>query len=53
MSGFGHVNCRDVKYITNKFVNLGYKVDEEVTENLRNSCSKFWLSGSLLVLRKK
>lgn len=50
--GFGHVNCRDWKYIRDKFINLGYTLDEENTNKLRNLCDLSWLSWSLMVLRK-
>ena len=50
--GFGHVNCRDWKYIRDKFIKLGYRLDKKKTAELRKICDLHWLSWSLMVLRK-
>ena len=50
--GVGHVNTRSSEYIKDKFIKLGYTLDEEKTNELRKTCNVHWLSCSLMVLRK-
>jgi len=50
--GYGHVNCRSPEYIKDKFIKLGYTLDQENTNQLRKVCELDWLSWSLMVLRK-
>jgi len=50
--GYGHINCRDWKYIKDKFIELNYTLDEDNTNKLRDLCELQWLSWSLMVLRK-
>jgi len=50
--GFGHINCQDIDYIINKITKLGYTLDLEITNALRESCELTWIGLTLIVLRK-
>ena len=50
--GFGHINCQDIDYIINKITKLGYTLDVEQTNELRESCELSWIALTLIVLRK-
>ena len=51
--GMGQFNKRPNRYIIQKFVNLGYRLDMQSTALLRNNSSLWWFKESLMVFRKK
>ena len=51
--GFGHVNERDQGYVVDRLVHLGYAIDEQLTESLRNAATLDWLRHNVLVFRKR
>jgi len=55
--GDGHVNCHNNDYVTNKICKLGYKLDINNTQFLRNSASAYpftgwWFTSTIFVFRK-
>ena len=52
--GPGHLNCRNSKYLLEKFAERGLAFDATSTKKLRESTSPhtYWLSENLLVFRK-
>jgi len=51
--GRGHVNERNNSDIIDKFVKLGYAIDEKAHKILRNAANRYWFKNTLMVFRKK
>ena len=50
--GFGHVNCRDNKYIIDKMKKRGFTIHDEYTRILRENSTKTWFKQTLMILEK-
>jgi cyclopropane fatty-acyl-phospholipid synthase-like methyltransferase len=50
--GFGHVNCRDNKYIISKMKKRGFVIEENFTAVLREHSEKTWFKRTLMVFEK-
>ena len=55
--GDGHVNCKSNLYVDTKFRELGFSLDLDSTEFLRNSCNSYptpcyWFSETIMIFRR-
>jgi SAM-dependent methyltransferase len=50
--GFGHVNCQNNDYVIRTVESLGYSINTEAIELLRNSSTLSWFKDTILVFNK-
>lgn len=50
--GFGHVNCRENKYIIKKITGFGWLYSGGCSEFLRMNCSIRWFTNTMMVFEK-
>lgn len=52
-SGLGHINCQNNDYIIKQFVDRGWKLEQELSNQIRSSMpSNIWLKNTVMVFTK-
>lgn len=52
-SGLGHINCQNNDYIITQFVNRGWKLEQELSNQIRSSMpNNIWLKNTVMVFTK-